>query len=120
MAVYQGVRLRPASLPARRVERGRIVPVDLARRARARPAGVIMGVTLGLTMLLLVYLTQTLGSNATEVELGSLAAQRQTLMRQLTNQAALVKIKSDPVEVARRADRAGLVQLDDAIILRAP
>jgi len=72
------------------------------------------------TMLGLVYLTQTLGSNATSSEIHDLAAQREELGRQLRNLAVAVETYADPEELGRLARRRGLVALDDVIVLPAP
>jgi hypothetical protein len=79
-----------------------------------------MGVILGLTMLGLVYLTQTLGANAMSAQIDELRAEQAKQVRTLTNQQAAIQLKADPAKVALRAGRADLKRLGDAIVLRAP
>ena len=122
MAVFGGARLRAIALPA--------TPADAAARrtayraartaSRLRPTGLLMAFIVAATMLGLVYLTQTLGSNATSSEIHDLAAQREELGRQLRNLAVAVETYADPEELGRLARRRGLVALDDVIVLPAP
>ena len=69
MAVYQGVRLRTSALPPAtplpRARAGRATTATTTTAPRLRPVGLLMAGILGATMLGLVYLTQTLGANAT-------------------------------------------------------
>ena len=103
MAVFQGARLRTAALPAgpadaprharqSRAATGRPPAADRASSWRAILAGTMLG---------LVYLTQTLGSNATSSEIDDLAAEREDLARQLRNLAVAVEI------VCRRRGQLG-------------
>jgi hypothetical protein len=124
MAVYQGTRLRTQAqrnqaLPARttgRLTRGS----PAAAAARVRPTTALMGIVLAGTLLGLVYLTQTLGSNAASAEIAGLRAQGEELDRQLRNQVAAVQFKADPVQVGLRAKKLDFVSLGDAEILPAP
>lgn len=123
MAVFQGARLRTVALPTGRVERR---PARLAPRAsertspRIRPTGLLMAAILTATMLGLVYLTQTLASNATSLEIRSLAAQGQELQGQLLNQRSKIETEANPDAVVRAAKQLGLGPLDAAIVLEAP
>jgi hypothetical protein len=80
----------------------------------------LMATILAGTMIGLVYLTQTLGSNATSSEIGDLAAQRDDLGRQLRNLAVAVETYSDAEEIGRRAHKLGLVELGQVVVLTAP
>ena len=79
-----------------------------------------MGAILTGTMLGLVYLTQTLGSNAASAEIAGLKGEREELGRQLRNQIVAVEFAADPVQVGLRAKDLGLVRLGDAETLSAP
>ena len=121
MAVYQGARLRTVALPAGDAERhARITQAPVRSTPRIRPAGLLMAAILTATMLGLVYLTQTLASNATSLEIQSLAGEAQTLRRQLLNQQSAVELGVDPDRIADEAKRIGLVRLDDIVVLPAP
>lgn len=72
------------------------------------------------TMLGLVYLTQTLASNATSLEITRLANQSQSLHEQLLRQSTKVQITVNEDAIAREARKLGLQQLDDPIVLKAP
>ncbi len=122
MAVFQGARLRTAALPERgfeRAARGVVRPLAGAL-PRPRPAGVLLAAILAATMLGLVYLTQTLASNATYSEIADLADRREEIGRQLRNQALAVQTWADEAEVSRKARALGLRPLGDVVVLPAP
>jgi hypothetical protein len=122
MAVFSGARLRTVALPgsaaaARQAGSGQ----GLRRPAlHLRPTGLLMAAILAGTMLGLVYLTQTLGSNATNSEISDLTSRREELGRQLRNLAVAVETYSDAEEIGRRAHKLGLVKLGDVVVLTAP
>ncbi len=122
MAAFSGARLRSVALPEAAVaRRERSVGPSLSRRAvHLRPTGLLMAAILAGTMLGLVYLTQTLGSNATHSEIGDLTARREDLGRQLRNIAVAVETYADTEEIGRRARKLGLVELGDVVVLSAP
>jgi hypothetical protein len=127
MAVFQGARLRTtglrarsAELPARSAQRNARGVLAPARPTRLRATSVLMGVTLAGTMLGLVYLTQTLGANATSAQITELEGLRVDLQRRLDNQGVAVGFAADPTEIGRRAKALGLVQLRDPRTLSAP
>jgi hypothetical protein len=120
MAVFQGARLRTTGLPVATAERSVRGVLPTTRPARLRPTTALMGVILAGTMLGLVYLTQTLGSNAATVQIAELQSQGKELARHLANQTVAVGFAADPVEVGRRARELGLVRLGDAVTLSAP
>ena len=126
MAAFSGARLRTVALPAsstaastERRARGGAQP--LRRPAvHLRPTGLLVAAILAATMLGLVYLTQTLGSNATSSEITDLTSRREDLGRQLRNLAVAVETNADAEEVGRRARKLGLVELGDVVVLSAP
>ena len=123
MAVFPGARLRTIELPARGGSRpaARVIPLSPVRSSpRVRPTGLLMAAILTATMLGLVYLTQTLGSNATSHEIRALGSESQRLQAQLLNQKAKVELEANSDSVARKARQFGLTRLGDPIVLRAP
>lgn len=122
MAVFQAARLQGAAqadYPAAR--HPRVTSSSRARpAARLRPTGLLLAAILAATMLGLVYLTQTLGSNAVSSEIRDLAAQREELGRLLRNQALAVETYADPEVIGRRAHKLGLITLGDVVVLTAP
>jgi hypothetical protein len=122
MAAFQGARLRAAAIPDRGLgERARRLPRPVAGAIpRLRPTGLLMAAILAATMLGLVYLTQTLASNATSSEIGDLADRREEIARQLRNQALAIETWADPAQVGRKARELGLRQLGDVVVLPAP
>jgi hypothetical protein len=124
MAVFQGARLRPVALPTGRVERrpsARVAPKAPVRDTpRIRPTGLLMAAILTGTMLGLVYLTQTLDSNATSLEIRRLESRGQELQGQLLNQRSKVEVDGNPDAVLRAAKQLGLRELGEAIVLKAP
>ena len=122
MAVFGGARPRTIALPAPSVDQSARLAAQRAARtaSRLRPTGLLMAAILAATMLGLVYLTQTLGSNATSSEILDLASAREGLARQLRNLAVAVETYADPEEVGRKARKMGLVELDDAVVLTVP
>jgi hypothetical protein len=122
MAAFSGARLRTVALPETGIaRREHAIGQPLKRSAiRLRPTGLLMAGILAGTMLGLVYLTQTLGSNATHSEIGDLTARREDLGRQLRNIAVAVETYADTEEISRRARKLGLVELGDVVVLSAP
>ena len=82
--------------------------------------GLLMAGIITATMLGLVYLTQTLGSNATSSEIRYLEAQRLELADDLRRQAVLVESFTDPDVVTKAARRSKLHNLGGAVVLPAP
>jgi hypothetical protein len=79
-----------------------------------------MAAIVAATMLGLVYLTQTLGSNATSSEIRGLAADGDNVARQINNLALSVELDSDPEEIIKRATALGLKRLDVPVVLTVP
>jgi len=82
--------------------------------------GLVMAAIVAATLLGLVYLTQTLGSNATTSEIGLLEAQRADLHKEVRRHQTLVLRKADEDAIRAQARRLKLKPLDDAIVLTAP
>ena len=122
MAIFGGARTRAVALPAPDSERSaRTIAHGPVRHApRIRPTGLLMAAIMAATMLGLVYLTQTLGSNATSSEIRDLAAQREELGQRLRNQAMAVETFADPEEIGLKARKLGLRKLGDPVVLAAP
>ncbi len=122
MAVFQGARLGTSALPqASAVARPRpTTPTTIGSASRARPMGLLIGGILTATMLGLVYLTQTLGANATSSEIRDLQAKQVVLESALDRQAAEVRALVDPDEVISKASKLHLRKLDRRLVLRAP
>jgi hypothetical protein len=121
MAVIGGTRLRGTALPAADVAVVRPAAPTTARSTpRVRPVGLLMAGIAAATMLGLVYLTQTLGSNATSSEIRALEAQRLELADDLSRQAIVSGSYTDPEAVVMAAKRHKLRKLDDMVVLPAP
>ncbi len=129
MAVFQGARLPTTALPAARsVARPRLaapaiprsVPSAVRTTPRVRPAGLLMAGILAATMLGLVYLTQTLGANATSSEIRDLDNQREALGITIGRQALQAKDLTKADTVISDARDLGLYELDDRLVLSAP
>lgn len=123
MAVFQGARLRTLGLPARRgaPPRARVVSEPASASApRIRPTGLLMAAILTATMLGLVYLTQTLASNATSLEIQTLGTQAATLRSQLLNQSSKIELEANSDAIIREARQLGLRRLGDPVVLSAP
>lgn len=82
--------------------------------------GVLMAVTLAATMLGLVYLTQTVGSNATSSQIRELRDQRTKLGRILDRQAVGVELRTEADAIIEGAKKQNLQQLGGLVVLRAP
>jgi hypothetical protein len=123
MAVFQGARLRSTALPAAdsaarfpRVS----APPTVDAIPRVRPMGLLMAGIVTATMLGLVYLTQTLGSNVTTQEIRSLDAQRQELHQTIRRNAVAVQdvTDADVITIAARGQK--LKRLGGVLVLPAP
>ena len=123
MAIYHGARVRTTALPPADVVRARprvSAPASVQGARRVRPAGLLMAAIVAATMLGLVYLTQTLGSNATNYEIGRLEAHRAELTKELRRQVVVAQDLIDNELIATKARARGLRKLGDAIVLSAP
>jgi len=123
MAVFQGARLRSTALPAAGVaaRSPRVAaPVSVRSTQRVRPMGVLMAAIMAATILGLVYLTQTLGSNATNSEIRRLETQRAELVKDISRQVIIVNDFIEGDVITKRARQLGLKKLGDPVVLRAP
>ncbi len=123
MAVIQGARLRTDTLPAGHLDGGRsrsAAPATVAPAPRVRPMGLLMAAIVAATMLGLVYLTQTLGSNATTSEIYGLERAKVQLQTEISRHAILVLEASDSDAVRTEARHLKLKKLGDAVVLSAP
>lgn len=121
MAIYQGARLRDIGFPA---ETATTAPRHVVRPAevaapRVRPAALLVVVILMGTILGLAYLTQTLGANASRVEIGQLAVEREGLHNQLLTQRSTIGQRTTDGLIEDMAVDSGLVPLGDAVIARS-
>lgn len=119
MAVYQGARLRATAVPSAEAPafRRRAARPAMTSPPRIRPAASLVATILVATILGLVYLTQTLGANASSVEIASLAAQRESFQRQLLNQRSLIAQQTTDGRIEAWAEANGLVDLGEPVIV---
>lgn len=123
MAVYQGARVRTDALPAGQAvsRRGRVAAPPIASTAsRARPMGLLMAVIVATTMLGLVYLTQTLGSSATDTEIWRLQNQSRELWTDTRNLQIRALKATEADEIVPAAKNLKLKRLGDPDVLPAP
>lgn len=125
MAVFQGARLRSTTLPAvddaaRFPRVSAPAPATVRATPRVRPMGLLMAGIVTATMLGLVYLTQTLGSNATTDEIRSLDVQRQELHKTIRRSAVAVQDVTDADVITVAARDQKLKRLGGPLVLPAP
>ena len=123
MAAYQGARVRTAALPASQVaSRGaRVAAPPIASTAsRARPMGLLMAVIVAATMLGVVYLTQTLGSSATNTEIWYLQNDSRELWTDTRNLQIRALKATEFDEIVPQAKNLKLKRLGDPVVLPAP
>lgn len=123
MAVYQGARLRGnplAASAARATSAERAAPKVPGGQGRVRPTGLLIATIVAATILGLVYLTQTLGSNATTSEVAALEAKQVELRTTITRQALWVMGETEDEAVRARAKPLKLTKLGQPLVLRAP
>lgn len=123
MAVYQGTRLRTSTLaaaetPARRVRSAR--PASVNAVPRVRPMGLLMAAISAVTMLGLVYLTQTLGTNATTTEISLLQTERNELITDLKRLEIEALDMTQAEVIVPKARQQNLKRLGAPIVLPAP
>ncbi len=120
MAIYQGARLGNAGFRAETVTAAPRRAVRSAEVAgpRVRPAALLVAIILVGTILGLAYLTQTLGANASNVEIGQLAADRGQFQRQLLTQRSTIGQRTTDGLIEDKAVASGLADLGDAVIVR--
>lgn len=119
MAVYQGARLPAASLGNRRSPLARPQAggrEEAPARPRVRPASALLLVILAATLLGFAYLTQTLDSTATGLEIRSLASQAAELQRRIKSQDALVLSEASSGNIRDRASAIGLSEREVLVV----
>lgn len=79
-----------------------------------------MAAIMAATMLGLVYLTQTLGANATNTAIHQLEGELKDLQTKVRRQEADVLNATEADEVIARLKPLKLVRLDDPEVVRAP
>jgi hypothetical protein len=123
MAVYQGARLRTSALPAAETaaRSARVpAPAVVGDGPRVRPMGLLMASIVVATMLGLAYLTQTLGSNATNSEITALESQRYELLTQIHRDETLALSMTQAEDIVPKARKQKLKWLGEPIVLPAP
>ena len=123
MAVYQGARLRSDVLPAAEASArpGRSpVPASVGAVPRVRPVGLLMAAIVATTIVGMVYLTQTLGTNAASTEIDQLEVQRNKLITEIKRHeiVALDMTQAEVVEPKARDQK--LKRLGEPVVLPAP
>jgi hypothetical protein len=126
MAVFQAARARPSALAprdsriavpsprgaTRTFVRPRLIAEASIAVPRVRPAAMLVGVVLVAAMIGFVYLTQTLTSTTTSVEIERLVAEQNSLRQVITARVAI--IESEAADVADRAADLELTPLGRA------
>jgi len=123
MAVFQGTRLRTDALPAAETSARRaraVSPATVSAAPRVRPMGLLMGAIVAATMLGLVYLTQTLGTNATSYEIFLLEGQHSKLNTDIKRQEWVALEQTQPEVILPKARDLKLKWLGEPIVLPAP
>ncbi len=123
MAVYQGARLRTNALPAAEASARpprAAAPASVGAAARVRPVGLLMAAIVAATIVGMVYLTQTLGTNAASTEIDRLEVQRNKLITEIKRHeiVALDMTQAEVVEPKARDQK--LKRLGDPVVLSAP
>ena len=123
MAVYQGARLRtnaPAAAGASARQPRALAPATVGSAPRVRPVGLLMAAIVASTIVGMVYLTQTLGTNAASTEIDRLEVQRNELITEIKRHeiVALDMTQAEVVEPKARDQK--LKRLGDPVVLPAP
>ena len=123
MAVYQGARLRtnaPAAAGASARPSRALAPATVGSAPRVRPVGLLMAAIVASTIVGMVYLTQTLGTNAASTEIDRLEVQRNELITEIKRHeiVALDMTQAEVVEPKARDQK--LKRLGDPVVLPAP
>ena len=123
MAVYQGTRLRTSAHPAAGTSARRsrsAAPATVSPVPRVRPMGLLMAAIVAATMLGLVYLTQTLGTNATSTEIYRLETERNELITDIKRKQVWALEMVQAEAVLPKASKQKLKWLGEPIVLPAP
>ncbi len=122
MAVYQGTRLRTTALPAESVGRSQRASVteSVSASPRVRPVGLLMAAIVSVTLLGMVYLTPTLGTNAASTEIGRLEVRHEQLVTDITrNEIAALELTLAET-IVPKAKKQELKKLPPPVVLEAP
>lgn len=130
MAVLQGARLRTGAMPTpgpatRGVQpagsRARVaLPAALPHATRVRPTGLLMAGIVAATLVGMVYLTPTLGSNATDSRIVALEADYDDLQQEISRDAIRIDLFADTEAVKTAARKLGLTRLGGSVVLTVP
>ena len=129
MAVLQGAHARPRNLPrgrtspaARPVAQAGQSPASSTASAvaRVRPAGLLLAAIMASALFGMVYLTQTLGTNAMSSETVLLGKDGAKLQAQITRNNIQVGLLVQDDEIRAAARRLKLKDLAKPVVLPAP
>jgi hypothetical protein len=124
MAVYQGTRLRNSAAPAvgSMARPVRVpAPASADTTPRVRPMGLLMAAIVATTMVGMVYLTQTLGTNATSYEIYKLETEGGKLATEIKRHEIMALDLTQPEVVLPKAQKQKLKRLrGEPIVLSAP
>jgi uncharacterized OsmC-like protein len=122
MAVYQGARLRTDVVPAADTpsRRARSSSSVVVAPPRVRPMGLLMAAILGSTIVGMVYLTQTLGTNAASTEIDLLEVQRNQLIQEIKRHEIVALDMTQAEVVVPLARDQKLKHLGEPVVLPAP
>jgi len=129
MAVLQGAHARPRNLPRARttpaarpvVQAGTSTTSSTGSAvARVRPAGLLLAAIMASALFGMVYLTQTLGTNAMSSETVLLGKDGAKLQAQITRNNIQVGLLVQDDEVRAAARRLKLKDLAKPVVLPAP
>jgi len=131
MAVLQGAHARPRNLPRARTSPAvrPVVPAGTSTAtstggavARVRPAGLLLAAIMATALFGMVYLTQTLGTNAMSSEAAYLDKDGAKLQTQIKRNYILVdlRVQDDKIRAAARRPPLKLKDLAKPLVLPAP
>ncbi len=123
MAAYQGARLRndaPSAAASLARSSRAVGPAAAGTTPRVRPMGLLMAAIVAATMVGMVYLTQTLGTNATSYEIYQLEGERNDLIVKIKRLEIKALDMTQAEELEPLARKQGLKRLDEPVVLPAP
>jgi uncharacterized OsmC-like protein len=123
MAVYQGARLRTDHLPTADASARPVrstAPSSAVTAPRVRPMGLLMAAIVASTIVGMVYLTQTLGTNAASTEIDMLEVQRNKLIQEIKRHEIVALDMTQAEVVVPKARDQKLKRLGDPLVLPAP
>lgn len=123
MAVYQGARLRTDVVPGADSSARTARPSSPATGGsapRVRPMGLLMAAIVGSTIVGMVYLTQTLGTNAASTEIDLLELQRNQLIQEIKRHEIVALDMTQAEVIVPLARDQKLKRLGEPVVLPAP